>query len=478
MSGAGPMDPSTLDLPVDLGPGGQPAQFPPPPPGEGSTVLDRIADGSSQTVRLAPRQRAPLPMPMQIAQGAATIFAPGPTTPTGAMPGTMAPQLTNGAPGTAGGTGPGNTGTDTYEVGKVKLSSVLDQADDTEIRAIGVEQLRELLDNWKKIANDNEEPSEEEEATGEQLSALAHRLRLGGTPFVDFGIWRAHGSELGRVIKFAAYFPTPNGGFALKEIVGPTTFHDWERSWRVFAFAMEVLGAASRTRLDKYRKLVQNTHDDYPNFWWLIALADIKMRKVHMERIRRRLAAEHAELTGVGLRSDFDVRAPWDTVFREAARDNEYWSREVDKKVIQFTTAQKSRQDLADPGFGNLHFAAGAGQSGSRGTPGPSSEEPPKKARRKQKAERAAAKAAAAGAPAGQASKGNSKGDGKGKGKKGVDHKVAGKFLFDQQHRQICWRWNQTKSGCQDPCPGGRAHVCEFCRGLQGTPGHRSCEHV
>ena len=32
--------------------------------------------------------------------------------------------------------------------GKVKLSTVLDQADDTEIRAIGVQQLRELLAHW------------------------------------------------------------------------------------------------------------------------------------------------------------------------------------------------------------------------------------------------------------------------------------------------------------------------------------------
>ena len=399
----------------------------------------------------------------------------------GAALGTPTPQIANGTMGIAGGTGQGAPGQAVQEQGKVKLSTVLDQADDTEIRTIDVEQLRELLDNWKKQANDGEEPTEDEEATGEQLSALAHRLRLGGTPFVDFGIWRAHGSELGRVVKFAAYFPTPNGGFALKEIVGPSSYHDWEKSWRVFAFAMEVLGAASRTRLDKYRRTIQDTHNDYPAFWWLIALADIKMRKTHMERIRRRITAEHIELTSVGLRSDFDTRAPWDMVFREAARENEYWSREVDKKVIQFTTAQKSRQDLVDPGFGNLHFAAGAGQAGGgRGAPGPSGDEPPRKSRKQEKREKAAAKSAAGGPPAGQAQKGTSKGVGKSKGKLGrdIDTKVNGKFIYDANHRQICWKWNQSKNGCQDPCPGGRVHVCEICRGSQGTPGHRSCEHV
>ena len=57
----------------------------------------------------------------------------------GATPGTPTPQMATGTPGTAGGTGQGAPNADTPEQGKVKLSTVIDQADDTEIRAIGVE---------------------------------------------------------------------------------------------------------------------------------------------------------------------------------------------------------------------------------------------------------------------------------------------------------------------------------------------------
>ena len=170
---------------------------------------------------------------------------------------------------------------------------------------------------------------------------------------------------------------------------------------------------------------------------------------------------------------------PWDMVFREAARDNEFWAREVDKKVIQFTTAQKSRHDLSDPGYGDLRFAPGAGQaSGSTAAPAGAGSEPPIKKRRPNKAERAAARAAAGGGAAPPAApKGTPKGKGKGK-TRDVDRQANGKFLYSEDAKEICWNWNGSKTGCRDPCPQNRAHVCDICRGTQGVPGHRSCEHA
>ena len=85
--------------------------------------------------------------------------------------------------------------------------------------------------------------------------------------------------------------------------------------------------------------------------WWLIAISDIKMRKVHMERVRRRLVEEHHELTGAGLRSDFDPARPWDACFREAARDQQFWAAEVERKMLQFSTHQKTKHVLFDELF-------------------------------------------------------------------------------------------------------------------------------
>ena len=36
--------------------------------------------------------------------------------------------------------------------------------------------------------------------------------------------------------------------------------------------------------------------------------------------------------------------------------------------------------------------------------------------------------------------------------------------------KQICFKWNRADGGCEDPCPAGRAHMCERC--LQPHRGH------
>lgn len=37
---------------------------------------------------------------------------------------------------------------------------------------------------------------------------------------------------------------------------------------------------------------------------------------------------------------------------------------------------------------------------------------------------------------------------------------------------QRCFEWSRKVDGCSDPCPNGRAHVCEFC----GSPDHRGVQ--
>ena len=56
----------------------------------------------------------------------------------------------------------------------------------------------------------------------------------------------------------------------------------------------------------------------------MVACADHKMRRVHLERIRRRLVNEHTELTAAGPKSQFNPDMPWDTAFRDAARDADF----------------------------------------------------------------------------------------------------------------------------------------------------------
>ena len=61
---------------------------------------------------------------------------------------------------------------------------------------------------------------------------------------------------------------------------------------------------------------------------------------------------DHANITSACIKSHFDPSRPWDLAFWEAARDSEFWSRELDKKVVQNTTLHKSRPQLTDPKSG------------------------------------------------------------------------------------------------------------------------------
>ena len=56
---------------------------------------------------------------------------------------------------------------------KVAVATVLDQASDDVIKPLSLFELGCFLDKWKVDQNDNEEPGELEEATGDQVSALA-----------------------------------------------------------------------------------------------------------------------------------------------------------------------------------------------------------------------------------------------------------------------------------------------------------------
>eukprot|EP00973_Karenia_brevis_P084544 11733701-Karenia_brevis.AAC.1 len=86
--------------------------------------------------------------------------------------------------------------------------------------------------------------------------------------------------------------------------------------------------------------------------WWIVAVADIRMRSEFLERIRRRCVKTHAEREQAGLPSDFNPDKPWDKVFKEAARDQEFWHDNVDKKALLFASRVQSAEMLADDGVG------------------------------------------------------------------------------------------------------------------------------
>ena len=108
----------------------------------------------------------------------------------------------------------------------MKMSSYLDQADETEFEPAN----KKTVDRWYAnfLAFAQGPPSDAEEPTAEQLQALHHKVViLLNAPYVDFAIFGPFNRKVARAMKFVAWVPVGDGSFLRKEIPGPDNVTSW-----------------------------------------------------------------------------------------------------------------------------------------------------------------------------------------------------------------------------------------------------------
>ena len=115
---------------------------------------------------------------------------------------------------------------------RVRVSSILDQASDREVERETREELIALRARF--IALEGEEPMKSEDVTDDQLSVLAAVIKVGITPYADFGVWKPFGQGAAKSLKFTSHFLDHSGSWRTKEVPGPDSFATWEACWRVF----------------------------------------------------------------------------------------------------------------------------------------------------------------------------------------------------------------------------------------------------
>ena len=111
---------------------------------------------------------------------------------------------------------------------------------------------------------------------------------------------------------------------------------------------------------------------------------------------------------------------PWESVFRDAAESQSFWYNELLEPALLYDKAKGSVPSLVHKIYEPLD-TPGASSSGDGVRQQELKENPPRK-----------------------------RGKGQGKGAS-----------------QRCFAWNRHPQGCKEPCPNGRAHVCEECGGPQ-----------
>ena len=338
----------------------------------------------------------------------------------------------------------------------VKLSNVIDQADDSEVAPLAVGEVRALAARYRDL-NCGVSASADEEATSEQIAAVRSKIELDVVPYADFAVLRPHGARLGRALKFVAKVWSPEKAeYVNREIPGPATFEEWRRSWRVFRYILLVLGVVSSPKLEKYYEKVHGLYRSHGNLggadlWWLLSLAESRMRSERMEHIRRELEDDYERYRAVGRQAEsmFDPNHPWDSVFFVASGDDEYWGREVKEAALTYMANLRSRQDLTDEGHHAVIPGAGRGGKGKGDKDGKDKNQPkPKYRNDRKKTGRQDSERKESPHKESPPKKEGKKDKGKGKAR----------------GREVCWAWTKFE-GCTTPCPNGRRHPdCPKCK--------------
>ena len=225
---------------------------------------------------------------------------------------------------------------------RVRVSSILDQASDREVERGTREELIALRARF--IALEGEEPMKSEDVTDDQLSVLAAVIKVGITPYADFGVWKPFGQRAAKSLKFTSHFLDHSGSWRTKEVPGPDSFATWEACWRVFRTAAIMCDIATPAVLDRYAAKFRERVDRFSDAWHLCVLADTKCRSELWESEFRRQSHFHDTNPEI---SAFVPSRPWNSVIRATANDRDFWKEELEDKVIDFRNVSRCIDRIA-----------------------------------------------------------------------------------------------------------------------------------
>lgn len=372
-----------------------------------------------------------------------SVFDPLEETTAGALPGVL--------PALAGGGG-ATPATDSATAGetkrKVKCNQVLDQTDEAEVPELKQKDLDGYYAQLKKIKGGPVRP--ECEPSPDQISALKVRvLDLELSPYADFAIFVNFQHRFFKTLKFLNHVLQADGTFKAVEVPGPPSYDHWLTSWRVFentllmfehtVTAGTTVPVVTQSSLEEYRDAFRDMVVNYPEAWHLLVVAEDRCRCEHFPRLKRECQDKAAK----GQLPDFVEEQPWDFVFRAAARDRDYWDRNVREPAILFRTAGGRKKEQP-------------GGTGSVTDLASDDAKVKKKAQKTSQRERLKRQVARLRENQGDGGKADPS-------RKGSKRDSKGRFLTDRQGRPICFAFNNGE--CKDVCPKQMVHICQVCLG-------------
>ncbi len=223
-------------------------------------------------------------------------------------------------------TSSGTAATNSVKEKVLKMSNLIDQADDSELLPLSNAELNKWHQNFVAIMGS--QADEAEEPSPNQLAALFKRVFLNDhPPYCDFGVRLPFERKMSKAHRFRVFTPLGDGSFLQKDLPGPASFQAWMASWRVFKTACLMLNIATLSSLETYSRHVEKLVLQWPSAWGLVAAADDQARAEKMAMLRRSILLD--QLLGRQMPRDGDPGAPWSCVFVELTKDVTFWNEKV-----------------------------------------------------------------------------------------------------------------------------------------------------
>jgi hypothetical protein len=215
----------------------------------------------------------------------------------------------------------------------VRLNLVVNQVTDESRPALGATALEAAYQHYVTVMGAM--PSDLDECTADQLTAIQALLQEGSVPYTDFAVWGPFGNRLQRKMLLTGLSFRPDGTLVKVELKGPPDLETWHSCYRLLRTARISFQAVTVARLDAYNDLIHRYAARYSrSTWHLVYQADVRCRLENMERLRRRGAAEHATATAAGGTHPYDPAHPWEYVWDQAVLESPFWTRELEEPAL------------------------------------------------------------------------------------------------------------------------------------------------
>ena len=378
---------------------------------------------------------------------------------------------------------PATTGPAVSPNKRVKMSTHVDQTDDTEVELISAADLDSAYRNYKEATGSD--PLPETDPSPEQITVMINKILVRSeAPYADFSVMVPFGRRVQKQQKARNFLLQPDGSWKSIEIPGPPTYQAWVACWRVYRTVLLMIkhpptppatvskSVATVASLEEYSDRIADLVSEFPECWHLIMQAEDRCRGEQFERYKRELARAHLEAR-LPMNLDFHPDQPWNAVFMHAARDRDFWDRNVVRPAQTFIARGGGQRSMTKKDAEMTQLGQGVAEAvdKSSGDFGGGLSKSAK--RRKKEKDRAAAvregeaRLAALNRAANQrTSKPSHASPAAAAGSAGHPRKSGREFQTDREGNQICFRFAKGAIGaCDEPCVDGRTHCCQYCLG-------------